>query len=178
MEAIVAFDIKKGISKNGILPWNIKEDLQFFYNKTKCNVVIMGRNTYFSIPQTKTPLKNRLNVVLTREPEKYKEIVCNFKNVLFTNDETIYENIILFPNKYKDTYNVLDKFFKIFIIGGNEIYKKYIPLCKIIWVTQIKEDHGCDLFFDYNLENDFNEEKVFENNKCKIYKYTRLEINV
>jgi dihydrofolate reductase len=111
---------------------------------------------------------------LTREPENYKDIVDNFKNVLFTNDETIHENIILFPNKYKDIYPVLDDFFKIFIIGGNEIYKTYIPLCKTIWVTQIKEDHGCDLFFDYNLENNFNEEKVFENHEFKIYKYTKL----
>lgn len=174
MEAIVAFDIKKGISKNGIIPWNIKEDLEFFYSKTKCNVVIMGRTTYFSIPRSKRPLKNRLNIVLTREPENYKDIVDNFKNVLFTNDETIHENIILFPNKYKDIYPVLDDFFKIFIIGGNEIYKTYIPLCKTIWVTQIKEEHGCDLFFDYNLENNFNEEKVFENHEFKIYKYTKL----
>ena len=74
MEAILAFDIKKGISKNGVLPWNIKEDLQFFYNKTKCNVVIMGRNTYFSIPNDKRPLKNRLNIILTKDPHKYKEI--------------------------------------------------------------------------------------------------------
>jgi dihydrofolate reductase len=173
MEAIVAFDIKKGISKNGIIPWDIKEDLAFFYNKTKCNVVIMGRTTYFSIPRNTRPLKNRLNIVLTREPENYKEIVDNFKNVLFTNDETIHENIILFPNKYKDIYPVLDDFFKIFIIGGNEIYKKYIPLCKTIWVTQVKEDHGCDLFFDYNLEDKFSEEKVFENSLYKIYKYTK-----
>jgi dihydrofolate reductase len=174
MEAIIAFDIKKGLAKNGCLPWNIKEDLQFFYNKTKCNVVIMGRTTYFSIPDSKRPLKNRLNIVLTREPQKYKDLVNEFENVLFTNDETIHENIILFPNKYKDIYPVLEDFFKIFIIGGNEVYKTYMPLCKTIWVTQIKEDYSCDLFFDYNMENKFNEEKVFENDKCKIYKYTKL----
>lgn len=175
MEAIIAFDIKKGISKNGIIPWNIKEDLQHFFNKTKCNVVIMGRTTYFSIPENKRPLKNRLNIVLTREPNKYKEIAELYKNVIITDDENIHENILLFPNKYNDTYPTLDKFFKIFFIGGNEIYKKYIPLCKTIWVTQLKEDYGCDLFFDYNLENIINEEKVFENNNCNIFKYTLLQ---
>jgi dihydrofolate reductase len=174
MEAIVAFDIKKGISKNGILPWNIKEDLQHFYNKTKCNIVIMGRTTYFSIPETKRPLKNRLTIVLTREPTKYKEIVELYKNVIFTDDENIHENILLFPDKYNDIYPNLDKFFKIFFIGGNEIYKKYIPLCKTLWVTQMKQEYGCDLFFDYKLENLFCEEKVFENNKCNIFKYTLL----
>jgi len=174
MEAIVAFDIKNGISKNGILPWNIKEDLQHFYNKTKCNIVIMGRTTYFSIPESKRPLKNRLTIVLTREPTKYKEIVELYKNVIFTDDENIHENILLFPDKYNDIYPNLDKFFKIFFIGGNEIYKKYIPLCKTLWVTQMKQEYGCDLFFDYKLENLFCEEKVFENNKCNIFKYTLL----
>jgi len=174
MEAIIAFDIKKGISKNGILPWCIKEDMQFFYTKTKCNVVIMSKNTYFSIPESMRPLKNRLNIVLTREPKKYKEITEQYKNVLFTNDENIHENILLFPKKYSDTYNVLDKFFKIFCIGGNEIYQKYMPLCKTIWVTKMKQDYGCDLFFDYNLEDKFYEEKVFENERCSIFKYVPL----
>jgi dihydrofolate reductase len=174
MEAIIAFDIKKGISKNGTLPWNIQEDLQFFYNKTKCNVVIMGRNTYFSIPESKRPLKNRLNIVLTREPSKYQEIVEQYKNVLFTDDENIHENILLFPRKYNDAHPTLDKFFKIFCIGGNEIYKKYMPLCKTIWVTKMKQDHGCDLFFDYQLEDRFREEKVFENERCSIFKYDPL----
>lgn len=173
MEAIVAFDIKKGISKNGVLPWNIKEDLQFFYKKTKCNIVIMGKNTYFSIPEKNRPLKHRLNIVLTREPYKYKEIMDNYKNILFTDNENIHENIILFPNHYRNIYPVLNNFFKTFIIGGNEIYKQYIPLCKTLWVTQMKKDFGCDLFFDYNLENEFIEEKVFENNNCKIFKYTK-----
>jgi len=174
MEAILAFDIKKGISKNGVLPWNIKEDLQFFYNKTKCNVVIMGRSTYFSIPHDKKPLKNRLNIILTREPNKYKKISYTYKNILFTDNENIHENILLFPKKYNDVYPVLQKFFNIFFIGGNEIFNKYIPLCRVLWVTKIKSDYGCDLFFDYNLENEFSEEKVFENNEYSVYKYTKL----
>ena len=174
MEAIIAFDIKKRISKNGLLPWNIQEDLQFFYTKTKCSVVIMSRNKYFSIPESKRPLKNRLNIVLTREPGKYKEIVEKYKNVLFTDHENIDENILLFPRKYNDAHPILDKFFKIFCIGGNEIYKKYMPLCKTIWVTKLKQDRGCDLFFDYNLEDNFCEEKVFENERCSIFKYNPL----
>ena len=173
MEAILAFDIKKGISKNGVLPWNIKEDLQFFYSKTKCNVVIMSRNRYFSLPHDKKPIKNRLNIILTREPNKYKNISYIYKNILFTDNENIHETILLFPKKYNDVYPVLQKFFNIFI-GGNEIFNKYIPLCRALWVTKIKSDYGCDIFFDYNLENEFAEEKVFENNEYSVYKYTKL----
>jgi len=171
MEAIIAFDIKKGLSKNGLLHWNIKNDLQFFYTKTKCNVVIIGKNRYFSIPESKIPLKNRLNIVLTREPTKYKDIAKQYKNLLFTNDEKIHENILLFPKKYNDTYSVLESFLKFFCVDGNEIYKKYMPLCKTIWVTRMNNDYGCDLFFDYELEDCFCEKKVFENRDCTIFKY-------
>jgi len=174
MEAILAFDIKKGISKNGVLPWNIKEDLQIFYSKTKCNVVVMSKNTFFSIPAGINPQKNRLNIILTREPNNYKKITDSYKNILFTDNENIHESILLFPKKYNDIYPVLEKFFNIFFIVENKIFNKYIPLCRILWVTKVKSDYGCDLFFDYNLENEFSEEKVFENNEYSVYKYTKL----
>ena len=119
MEAILAFDIKKGISKNGVLPWNIKEDLQIFYSKTKCNVVVMSKNTFFSIPDGKNPQKNRLNIILTREPNNYKKITDSYKNILFTDNENIHESILLFPKKYNDIYPVLEKFFNIFFTSMN-----------------------------------------------------------
>jgi hypothetical protein len=49
-----------------------------------------------------------------------------------------------------------------------------MPLCKTIWVTKMKNDYGCDLIFDYKLENKFYEEKVFENERCSIFKYSKL----
>jgi hypothetical protein len=36
----------------------------------------------------------------------------------------------------------------------------------------MKEEYGCDLFFDYNLEDKFCEKKVFENERCSIFKYS------
>jgi dihydrofolate reductase len=45
MEAILAVDINNGLSKDGIIPWRSKNDMQFFLNKTKNNIVIMGKNT-------------------------------------------------------------------------------------------------------------------------------------
>ena len=84
MEAIVAVDLKNGISKNGAIPWTSKKDMSHFYKKTTGNIVIMGRTTYFSIPQERRPLKNRLNIVLTSQPELYKDI--SNSNVIFTNE--------------------------------------------------------------------------------------------
>ena len=75
MDAILTFDIKKGITKNGLIPCKIKENIQKFYNKTKCNVVIMSKNNYSSNDNDIIPLKYRLNIVLTREPNKYKKTI-------------------------------------------------------------------------------------------------------
>lgn len=174
MESIMAFDMKKTISKNGILSLQTKEELYFFYNKTKCNVIITSKNTYFSKSFHEIKVISRLNIVLTKYPSKYKEIFETYKNTVFTDNENIYENILLFPKKYSDIYHVLQNFFTIFFIGENKIVKKYTPLCKVLWVTKVKSDYGCDLFFDYNLENEFSEEKVFENENCCVYKYTKL----
>ena len=55
MEAIYAIDLKGGLSKNGVIPWKSKKDLKFFADKTKYNVVIMGKNAYFSLPNNIRP---------------------------------------------------------------------------------------------------------------------------
>jgi hypothetical protein len=173
MEAIITFDLKKGLSKNGSLSLNDETILQKFYHKTKCNVVIITKNNERPISNLHG-YKNRLHIVLTRETKKYKEITEQIKYALFNHRENISENLLLFPKNYNDTYNILNKFLQLFFPNRFEISKKYIiPSCKSIWVTENKEESSCDLMFDYQLENMFNEEKVFENNEYKIYKYTK-----
>ena len=62
MESIYAIDSKNGLSKNGIIPWKSKTDMYFFMNKPKNNIVIMGKNTFFSLPKQHRPLKNRTDL--------------------------------------------------------------------------------------------------------------------
>ena len=127
MDAILAFDIKKCITINGILPCNVKEHINFFYNKTKCNVVIMIKNNYLNNHDVKQQFKNRINIVLKREPYKYKEFIEKYKNIVIEDNKTdVYENIILIPRKYSDMYTVLNKFIKIIKTNDNEVYKNYI----------------------------------------------------
>jgi hypothetical protein len=126
------------------------------------------------ISSNKETIKNRLYIVLTREPRNYKEIANTCKKNIFKNDDNINENILLFPKSYSTMYSVLQKFLSIFLIDYNKPYKKYIPLCKILWVAKYKIDYGCDLVFDYDLEKAVSEEKVFENCDCTVYKYTKL----
>jgi dihydrofolate reductase len=172
MEAIYAVDLKYGLSKLGQIPWHSKKDLKFFMNITKNNVVIMGRKTYFSLP--KRPLKDRVNIILTSSPNEFVlHGDVDLTNVIFTNNDKIYNSILNNREKYLKSFSCLTTNFKIFIIGGKQIYEKFIPLCKQVWVTQIKKDYSCDLFLEYDYSKEFKEELVEEDDELKIVKYEK-----
>ena len=175
MEAILATDINFGISKDGKIPWKSKKDMSFFFNKTKNNVVIMGKNTYFSLPEEFRPLKNRLNIVLTKNPYQYtNNIESEYANIFFTNDEKIYLFIESNRQKTLESFPFLSSNFKIFIIGGKQIYEKYIPLCSTVWVTTIKKNYSCDLFFKYEYKQQFKDEIVEEDDELKIIAWKKI----
>jgi len=166
MNAIVAIDNNSGLSKNGTIPWNIKSDMKFFQKKTENNIVIMGRSTFFSLPEKNRPLKERINIVLTHNPEKYDHLVQS--NLLFTNENNISSVI--------DDVKRLNPTFSVYIIGGNQIYEKYLHLCDNIFITHISENYYCDLFFnDEKLIEGFEKTIIEENNKYTIIHYKRLK---
>ena len=89
LKLIVAMCKDNGIGYSNNIPWKIKKDLAYFYNKTcghyrkqvtnissssssslhisnKKNAVVMGKNTWLSLPKYPEPLKNRDNIVLSR----------------------------------------------------------------------------------------------------------------
>ena len=174
MELILAKDINNGISKNNNIPWKSSVDMKHFYNITFGNVVIMGRNTYFSLPIKNRPLKNRLNIVLTKNPENY--IHLNNNNVIFTNNENIEKHIheLLINSDYSELFPYLNKYFKIIIIGGKQIYEKYINKCDKIWLTIIKNDYECDLFFNYDFDIYFDKKIYYEDKNIIIYDCNKI----
>jgi dihydrofolate reductase len=176
MQAILALDSNNGISKDGCIPWKSKKDMNFFYNTTKNNVVIMGKNTYLSLPDNCRPLKNRLNIVLTSVPDIFASNESNQKhnNLLFTNNELIHEEIFQNKERYINMCPSLSCDFKIYIIGGKKVYEKYIPLCKIVLVTKLKQNYACDLFFNYDYKKEFKEEIYDEDDSLTIVKYSKL----
>ena len=68
---IVAATVSNGIGHNGGLPWKLSREMAYFKRVTsaapsgKHNLVLMGRNTWESIPTKFRPLVGRLNVVLS-----------------------------------------------------------------------------------------------------------------
>jgi dihydrofolate reductase len=164
MECIVAVDVKNGIAKNGWIPWKCKEDMAFFKEKTKHNVVVMGKTTFFTLPNG--PLTDRLNIVFTRTPDIYGDICAKYPNVLFTNNPNIVYTDFHYP--------FLQENYKIFIIGGLQIYNMFLPQVNIVWMTRILQDWDCDTHFHLKQEKDWYKETVRQHRDFDIFKYSRI----
>ena len=67
--AIAAVSTNGVIGRKGDLPWHLPDDLKFFQRNTLGHHVIMGRKNWESIPDKFRPLKDRVNVVITRQPD-------------------------------------------------------------------------------------------------------------
>lgn len=137
----------------------------------------MGRATYFSLPEQFRPLKDRLNIVLTNNSYLYINDTQNIDcchNLIFTHDDTINFYILQNRNKFLERYPFLSKNFNIFIIGGKQIYEKYISLCSKVWVTTIKKNYSCDLFFNYDYKQQFVDELVEEDDELKIVEWKKI----
>lgn len=141
MKAIVAVDINWGIGCGGNLLQMIPEDMKFFKQMTLGKVVIMGRQTFESLPG-KAPLKNRINIVLSKSMVSSDSgiIICRSLKKLFHQIEK---------------YNTED----VFIIGGESIYTQFLPYCEEAYVTSIQNAYSADKHF-INLDKEKAWERV------------------
>ena len=112
---IAAVDKNLAIGKNGKIPWHIKEDLQFFQKNTLNTAMIMGRSTFDSIGK---PLPNRKNIVMTKSPNNREGVV----EVSNTEDAI---------KQAKKSSN------KISIIGGESVYREFMPFANKLLITEI-----------------------------------------
>ena len=147
---IVALSLNNVIGVMNKIPWYIPEDLIHFKEKTINNVIIMGRKTFESLG-TKAPLSDRVNIVITTNPDKY----TSTKNLIFIDVNGI-DDII---KNYKS---------KIFVIGGSEIYKLFIDKITEILITEIQQNYTGDVYFNReSLTNDFKISEVSPINKSR-----------
>ncbi|XP_076854568.1 ankyrin repeat domain 34Bb [Brachyhypopomus gauderio] len=146
LNCIVAVCPDMGIGKNGNLPWHpirLSKEFKHFQRMTmtpttegKRNVVIMGRKTWFSIPAQNRPLKNRINIVLSRElkapPEGAHYLASDFSSAL----------------RLLDTPEIAEQADQVWVIGGSSIYKEAMesPGHKRLFVTRILTQFDCDTF--------------------------------
>ncbi len=129
MNMIVAADRNWGIGLNNRLLVSIPADMKFFRETTTGKVVVMGRRTLESFPNG-LPLKNRTNIVLTRNPDYRVKGAL----VLHTAEEALDE-----LKKYASD--------EIYIIGGESIYRQFLPHCDVVHVTKIDHAYQADAYF-------------------------------
>ncbi len=134
---IVAMDHDRGIGKNNDLMWRLPNDMRFFKNITKEQIVIMGRKNYDSIPDKYRPLEDRLNVILTRN-KSFSAENCEIFH-------SLEEALERFKNETDRT---------VFIIGGGQIYQQAMSgdIIDEMYITHINHSYGADTFFPkFNL---------------------------
>ena len=159
MNAIVAADKNWAIGYKNKLLVSIPADMKFFRQMTGGKVVVMGRKTLESFPNGR-PLKNRTNVVITRQ-EDYE---APGAVVVHSVDEAM---------DYLKDFKSED----IYVIGGASIYEQMLPYCDVAHVTVMDYAYQADTWFpnldamdDFVVAADSEEKTYFDLEYCfKMY---------
>lgn len=124
---IVAMAKNRAIGKGGDLIWHLSNDLKHFKEVTSGHTVIMGYNTYASLPNKK-PLPKRRNIIISSRLNEAPEGFELASNIL---------------GAMKMVFNEEE----VFIIGGGMIYEQFLPMADKLYLTQINKDFDADTFF-------------------------------
>ena len=150
---ICATDNNNGIGRKEddkyYIPWKSSIDMKFFkdittktINSSKKNVVIMGKNTFFSLPERSSTkqLKDRINIVITSNPDSLNEDVLNF---------ICLDLALIYCSNQDNIENV-------FVIGGATLYSEaiYHNYLENIYINLISDTtEECNIYFPVNLNS-------------------------
>ncbi len=158
LSIIVAVAENNGIGLKNELLTHVSADLKRFKQITKGHTVVMGRNTWFSLPNR--PLPNRRNIVITNNPDEK-----------FEGAETVYsidEAIERCPENEES-----------FIMGGAMVYEQFFPLAHKLYLTKIHKDFEADTFFPEVTNNDWkvnDEQRINDDGQAGLeYSFIDLE---
>ena len=129
MNLIVAVDKNWGIGFRNKLLVSIPEDMKFFRSQTNGKVIVMGRKTLESFPNG-LPLKNRTNIVLTKNPDYQVKgaVICH-------SVEASLKELKKYPTE------------DIYVIGGDSVYKQFLPYCNVAHITRVDHAYEADTYF-------------------------------
>ncbi|MBP1960832.1 dihydrofolate reductase [Paenibacillus aceris] len=122
---IAAMDKNRVIGKNNDIPWRIPNDWRHVNKTTKGHTIVMGRRNYESIGRA---LPDRRNIILSREKE------------LRIEDCEIAHSI-------NDVFNICQSEEEVFIFGGEQIYKMFMPYVTKMYITKIYHEFEGDTYF-------------------------------
>lgn len=148
---------KLELGKNNQLIWHIPKDMKFFKETTMGHPVVMGKNTYLSLPGD---LPGREMIVLS-------------SNKINGNVETV-DNIQVILDRYLNSSS------EVFIIGGASIYAQFIDYAKILYLTEINDIcDDADTFFPKVDMNEWDREVLdtgrYKDIDFEMCKYTRKD---
>lgn len=151
MNMIAAVDNNWAIGYQNSLLVRIPSDQKMFREMTEGKVIVMGRKTLETFPQ-KQPLKNRVNIVLSRDRQ------YSVKGAVVVHSiEELMEEL----KQYKDD--------DIFVIGGASVYEQLLPYCDTAHITKIDYAYQADAYFrnldampEWELTADSEEQTYFD----------------
>ena len=152
---IVAIAENYAIGKNNDLLWHLPNDLKRFKELTTGHKIVMGKNTYLSLP--KRPLPNRENIVIT-----------DIAGELFDGATTVYS--------IDQAIALIGKDEEAFIIGGGMIYRQFLPLADRLYLTKVHHSFDADVYFpeiDYSKWDEISCEH-YQGNENNVYDYSYL----
>lgn len=184
------------IGNNNTLLFELKEDLSNFKRLTKDSIVVMGRKTWFSLPRNSRPLKDRINIILTKDKNLHKLSPAPHQLFLYLNFKKVSDKKVYFMTMEQFEYFSRYILSEIFIIGGGEIYNLFINHLTLfpttIHLTEVYDFNYTNfnsnttftytngLPYWYNLEK-YSEEILDENYNLKYrfltYTYNTKKIN-
>lgn len=150
---IVAMTNCNIIGNDGKLIWQMKEDMKLFKENTIEQTVIMGKNTWGSIPTKFRPLPKRNNIVISRSLSELVGVeVAN----------SIEESLKIAKNHNKE----------IFCIGGAQIYKEFLEknLVEVLHISWVKKNYDGNIYFP---KIDFNNWKEIEKKEFEEFTYKK-----
>jgi dihydrofolate reductase len=138
---IVAIAENRAIGKDNRLLWHLSDDLKRFKKLTTGHTLILGRNTFLSLPGGALP--NRRHIVISDVPGESFE-GCEMARSI---EEAV---------KLAGTED------ECFVIGGGMIYRQFLPLAGKLYLTRVHQSFEADTFFP---EIDFSKWKAVYSEK-------------
>ena len=130
---IAAIGKNRELGYNNDLIWKIPEDLEFFKENTINKYIVMGVNTFNSLPKL---LPNRKHIVLTR------------KNMELDSSVIIVHSI----DELLEYINSIDE--EVMVIGGSLVYREMIKYADKMLLTEIDDSRLADVYFpEFNIED-------------------------
>ena len=163
MNLIAAVDQNWAIGNKNQLLVKIPADQKFFRETTTGKVVVMGRKTLESFPNG-LPLKNRTNIVLTRDKN------YDVKDAIVLHSlEELREELKKYPSE------------DIYVIGGETIYRQLLDECDVAHITKIEFAYDADAYFpnldelpEWKITAD-SEEQTYFDLEYYFYKYEKVK---